>query len=86
MSIIGSVPSHALYGVPVYGTLPAGQIAGSQPAPPSGPYLGRGNKCSAEMDSCEGFRTKNSEYCAGHGRSLAKQAPIEPLAEVSDGV
>ena len=85
MSIIGSVPSHALYGVPVYGTLPAGQMAGSALAAPSGPYLGRGNKCSAENDSCEGFRTKGSEYCAGHGRRLAKQETVA-LAEVSDGV
>ena len=79
MSISGSVPAHALFGVPVSGVVPAGQVAGSRAAPPSGPYLGRGNKCSAKDDTCEGNKVKDEDFCAGHLRSVKK-------LEVSDGV
>lgn len=80
MSIKGSVPAHAYYGVPVSGNRPAFEQAGSMLAAGSGPYLGRGNKCSANNDTCEGNRVKDKEFCAGHLRSLKKQQ------EVADGV
>lgn len=79
MSIKGSVPAHSFYGVPVSGNRPAGQQEGSMIASPSGPYLGRGNKCSANNDTCEGNRVKDKDLCAGHLRSVKKQ-------EVADGV
>ncbi len=69
MSIKGSVPAHSYFGIPVYGNRPAGEQAGSMLASGSGPYLGRGNKCSANNDTCEGNRVKDKEFCAGHLRS-----------------
>jgi hypothetical protein len=83
MSISGSTPSHAYYGVPVSGIRPAGETSGSRMAPPSGPYLGRGNKCSANEDTCKGNRVKNQELCAGHLRSAAKL--ISESVKPSDG-
>lgn len=80
MSIKGSVPAHAFYGVPVFGNRPAGEQAGSMIAAASGPYLGRGNKCSANNDTCEGNKVKDKEFCAGHLRSKKLQQ------EVNDGV
>jgi hypothetical protein len=97
MSILGSVPSHSYFGVPVSGQRPAGQQAGSRLAAGSGPYLGsRGNKCMANEDTCKGNRVTGKELCAGHLRSEAKrQAKEEELKsqlmslgdeEVDDGV
>jgi hypothetical protein len=83
MSISGSTPSHAYYGVPVSGIRPAGETSGSRMAPPSGPFVGRGNKCSANDDTCRGNRVKNQELCAGHLRSALKQAAGKP--KPSDG-
>lgn len=78
MSISGSVPAQSYYGVPVTGhRQPA--IADARLAAASGPYIGRGNKCSANEDTCEGNRVKGEELCAGHLRSARK-------AEVTDGV
>jgi hypothetical protein len=51
----------------------------------SGPYLGRGNKCSANDDTCEGNRVKDKDVCAGHLRSQ-KLKEKEKSVEVSDGV
>lgn len=89
MSIKGSVPAHAYFGVPVSANRPAGQQAGSRIAAASGPYLGRGNKCSANDDTCKGNRVKDSEFCAGHLRSLQKRhKALMSIGEeeVSDGV
>ena len=72
MSIKGSFPTYALYGRPVMSNRPAGEQNGSRLAPPSGPYLGRGSKCSANEDTCEGNRVKGEELCAGHLRSARK--------------
>jgi hypothetical protein len=72
MSITGSVPVHAMYGVPVSNQRPAYQAEGSQLANPSAPYLGRGNKCSAKDDTCEGMRVKDEVLCMGHLRSSKK--------------
>jgi hypothetical protein len=91
MSIKGSVPAHAYYGVPVSSNRPAGMQGGSRLASGSGPYIGRGNKCSGKDDTCEGNRVKDEAFCAGHLRSLkgVKTAPVlsEPTVEVvEDGV
>ncbi|CAB4151267.1 hypothetical protein UFOVP587_8 [uncultured Caudovirales phage] len=80
MSITGSVPAHAMYGAPVSGIRPAAEQEGSELAAPSGPYLGRGNKCSAKDDTCEGMRVKDEELCMGHLRSFNK------AKAVADGV
>lgn len=76
MSITGSVPSYAIFGEPVSGIRPASHQQGSQLAPPSAPYLGRGNKCSAKDDTCEGMRVKNEVLCMGHLRSSNKSKVV----------
>jgi hypothetical protein len=90
MSIKGSVPAHAFYGQPVSGNRPAAEQAGSRLAPPGGPYIGRGNKCSGKDDTCEGNRVKDEEFCAGHLRSVKTKKPMlsepENVVEVADGV
>lgn len=93
MSIQGSVPAHSYYGKPVSGNRPAGEQAGSRIAAGSGPYLGgRGNKCMAKEDTCQGNRVKNQDFCAGHMRSLAKtkrESAVDvssEVEEVDDGV
>lgn len=92
MSIKGSMPAHAYYGVPVSGIRSAYQQDGSRIAAASGPYLGRGNKCSAKDDTCEGNRVKDEVFCAGHLRSVKAKKPVlskpkdEVVVEVADGV
>ena len=90
MSISGSVPAHSYYGAPVTGNRPAGQQVGSRLAAASGPYLGsRGNKCSANEDTCKGNKVAGFDLCAGHLRSEEKkQKALMALGdeEVADGV
>jgi hypothetical protein len=76
MSITGSIPAYAMFGEPVNGIRTAFACEGSELAPPSGPYLGRGNKCSAKEDTCEGMRVKNEELCMGHLRSSNKSKVV----------
>lgn len=76
MSIKGSVPAYGFYGVPVSGVRPAGNVPGSRLAPASAPFVGRGNKCSANDDKCEGNRVKGEVLCAGHLRSARKAARL----------
>jgi len=57
------------YGVPVQGIRPSAEVPGSRQAPPSGPYLGRGNFCVANDDTCTGRKAKGTDYCMGHLRS-----------------
>lgn len=57
------------YGVPIQGIRPSSEVPGSRLAPPSGPYLGRGNFCAANDDTCEGRKAKGTDYCMGHLRS-----------------
>jgi hypothetical protein len=91
---VGSLPAHAVYGVPVSGNrLAQNATQGTRLAAASGPYLGRGNKCSAKDDTCEGNRVKDSEYCMGHLRAAQKvikqfdkAIEAETKTEVTDGV
>ena len=61
--------SGAYYGEPVSGIRPSAEIPGSRQAPPSGPYLGRGNFCATNEDTCTGRKAKGTDYCMGHLRS-----------------
>jgi hypothetical protein len=70
--IKNSVPAHSLYGVPVYGNRPAGAVAGSKPASASGPYIGRGDKCTGNDDTCGANRVRGQELCVGHSRKTTK--------------
>lgn len=83
MSISGSVPAHAYYGQPVSGQRLA-SIDGAKLASASAPYVGRGNKCSANDDTCEGIRAKGTEYCMGHIRKF--KPAISEDKGVTDGV
>ena len=97
MSIKGSMPAHAYYGAPVSAIRPAGMQGGARLASGSGPYVGRGNKCSAKNDTCMGNRVKNQELCAGHLRSVKSKEAKKPVlsepkveagevVEVADGI
>ena len=57
------------YGVPIQGIRPSAEVPGSRQAPPSGPYLGRGNFRAANDDTCTGRKAKGTDYCMGHLRS-----------------
>jgi hypothetical protein len=69
------VPAHSLYGTPVGGSR-LNHLAGARIAAASAPYLGRGNKCSANDDTCEASRVKDTELCFGHTRSAAKVSRV----------
>jgi len=83
MSIQGSVPAHAYYGKPVSGIRLAA-VSGAKLAAASAPYVGRGNRCSANEDTCEGIRAKGTEYCIGHVRKFKIEVGVDK--EVTDGV
>lgn len=68
----GRVPAHAYYGNPV-GDYRLSATNGSRLAAASAPYIGRGNKCTANDDTCEGMRAKGTELCMGHLRKAAKE-------------
>lgn len=69
MIIKGAVPAHAYHGKPISGMRLA-PTNGAKLASASAPYVGRGNKCSANEDTCEGIRAKGTEYCMGHIRKF----------------
>lgn len=72
MSDIQAVPAYSLYGQPANAARLA-HMDGARLAAPSAPYVGRGNKCTANDDTCEGMRAKGTAYCMGHLRSLKKK-------------
>lgn len=79
----GAVHTYALYGRPAN----AARLAyddGARIAAPSGEYIGRGNKCSANDDTCEAVRAKGTEYCAGHLRSKLKNTETPDGTDQTD--
>ncbi len=66
------VLAHTLYGAPANASRLA-PTDGARLAAPSAPYVGRGSKCAANEDTCEGMRAKGTDFCAGHLRSMAKK-------------
>jgi hypothetical protein len=64
----GAVPAYSLYGQPA-NNMRLNAVADARIAAPSAPYVGRGNKCVGNDDTCEGSRAKGTEYCMGHLRS-----------------
>ena len=75
-----SIPTYALYGKPVdHYRLSA--IADAPLAAASGEYLGRGNKCMGNDDTCGANRVKGEELCAGH---LRQAINLVELAERID--
>lgn len=78
-----AVPAYSLYGTPANSSRLA-PTNGSRIAAPSAPYVGRGNKCSANDDTCEGMRAKSTPYCMGHLKALAKQKAGEDASVEND--
>lgn len=72
MSIKGAVLAHTYYGSPDRSIVPAAQQHGTRLSNSSAEYVGRGNKCCANEDTCEGNRVKGQDLCAGHLRSVRK--------------
>lgn len=90
MSISGSIPAHSYYGSPVTGIVPVTSVGNTRPATAGGPFVGRGNKCSAKDDTCEGNRVSGEVFCAGHLRS-ARKAEADAVANadvevMADGI
>lgn len=75
----GAVPAHSLYGQPA-NNMRLNAVADARLAAASAPYVGRGNKCTANDDTCEGSRAKGTEFCMGHLRSK-----IGKKVETTDG-
>jgi hypothetical protein len=76
-----SVPAHAYYGVQVNGYR-LSAVADARLAPPSAPYVGRGDKCSGNEDTCNANRVRGQLFCAGHMKSLAKAEAAVAAPEV----
>lgn len=67
-----SVPAYAYYGTPQnYQSLSA--VAGAKLAAASAPYVGRGDKCSGNDDTCGANRVRGQELCAGHMKGVSKK-------------
>lgn len=67
-----AVPAHAYYGQP-QGDYRRAAFADARLASASAPYVGRGNKCMGNDDTCKGIRAKGTQYCMGHLRRIAKE-------------
>jgi hypothetical protein len=71
-----SVHAHAYYGTPQTGYR-LSAVAESRIAAASGPYIGRGDKCTGNDDTCGANKVRGQQFCAGHlkqARSLAEVA------------
>lgn len=73
-----SVPAGAYYGSPVTGYR-AAAIADAYIAAPSGPYIGRGDKCEGNDDTCGANKVRGQKFCAGHMKRI--KAESEQVAE-----
>lgn len=76
----GAVPAYSYYGVPAFSSRQS-QVDGARLAAPSGEYLGRGNLCTADGDTCEGRRAKGTEFCFGHMKKFGLVPKKEVIAD-----
>lgn len=72
-----SVSTHALYGQPVVGYR-LSAVADARIAAPSAPYIGRGDKCTGNDDSCGANKVRGQEFCVGH---LKQAKALSQVAE-----
>lgn len=78
-----SVPAHSLYGRPAYDQRLA-PTANARIATASAPYVGRGDKCSGNDDTCGANKVRGQELCAGH---LKQSRSLEQVAErIEEGI
>jgi hypothetical protein len=75
-----SAPAHSYYGRP-QGDYRLAHIEGARLAAASAPYLGRGNKCAGNDDTCEGMKAKGTDFCMGHLRKMAKETAKPTVSE-----
>lgn len=74
-------PTDALYGVPLT-HYRVSAIADAVPASQSyGEYVGRGNKCVGNDDTCGANRMKGQEFCVGHYRQAVNLAELAEQIE-----
>lgn len=76
-----AIPAHALYGKPVDGYR-LSAVADSRIAAPSGPFVGRGDKCEGNEDTCGANKVRGQRFCAGH---LKQAKSIAAVAEKIEG-
>jgi len=67
-----AVPAHSYYGTPQTGYRLAA-VAGSRIAAPSGPYIGRGDKCAGNDDTCGANKVRGQSFCAGHLKKIKSE-------------
>jgi hypothetical protein len=79
----GAVPAYALHGRPAVEARLA-HIENARIASASAEYVGRGPKCIANEDTCEGARAKGTEYCVGHLRSAMKNKEVVNGADTTN--
>lgn len=77
------VPAYSLYGRPAVDARLA-HMDGARLAAPSAPYLGRGNLCAANEDTCTGRKAVGTDYCYGHARSMGLVKKKEETDGTSD--
>lgn len=73
-----AVPAHAYYGSPVSAKRQAA-ISDSRLAAASGPYIGRGDKCEGNEDTCGANKVRGQKFCAGH---LKQAKSLEQVADI----
>lgn len=78
---MSGVPLYSYYGEPATRNARQAYTEGARLAAASAPYVGRGNKCAANEDTCEGRRAMGTNYCYGHARSLG----LIKVKEAADG-
>jgi hypothetical protein len=78
-----TVHAHTLYGKPVDGYR-LSAVANARIAPPSGPYIGRGDKCTGNDDSCGANKVRGQLFCAGHLKQA--KALAEVATKIEDGI
>lgn len=75
-----SIPAHALYGRPVHASRLA-PTADSRIATASAPYVGRGDKCSGNDDTCGANKVRGQELCAGHSKQAKSLLQVAEVIE-----
>jgi hypothetical protein len=83
--MMSAVPVHSLYGEPATRFARfAPSPEGSRPAPAGGmPYDDRHCLYETGGNPCQGYKAKNTDYCMGHLRSIAK-AKLKVEADESE--
>jgi hypothetical protein len=76
-----AAPAHSYYGSPVSAQRQAA-ISDSRLAAASAPYIGRGDKCTGNDDTCGANKVRGQEFCAGH---LKQVRSLEQVAEIIEG-